>query len=93
MTYHDLRHSCASLLAAQGVPVEVARAILGHSDIRITLNVYTHVLDEQTRRAAAAMDGLFGAERTPPPPADGRTRRKAGGASRVDTGASKQEDG
>ena len=60
MRYHDLRHSCASFMAAQGVPAVTAKEILGHSDIRLTLNVYTHVLDEAKRKAAETMDRLFG---------------------------------
>lgn len=59
MRYHDLRHSAASFLAAQGVPITVAKEILGHSDIRLTANVYTHVLDAAKRDAADAMDRLF----------------------------------
>ena len=59
MRFHDLRHSCLSLLAAQGVPPRVAMEIAGHSDIRLTQNVYTHVFDEAKRHAATAMDSLF----------------------------------
>jgi integrase len=59
MRYHDLRHSCASFLAAMGVPITVAMDILGHSDVRLTANVYTHVLGDSKREAAAAMDRLF----------------------------------
>lgn len=59
MRFHDLRHSCLSLLAAQGIPARVAMAIAGHSDIRLTQNVYTHVYDEAKRQAADAMDRLF----------------------------------
>lgn len=58
--FHDLRHSCASLLAAQGVPARVAMDILGHSDIRITQNIYTHVFDESKREVAGVMDSVFG---------------------------------
>lgn len=61
MRYHDLRHSAASFLAAQGVPITVAKEILGHSDIRLTANVYTHILDQAKRDAADAMDRLFAA--------------------------------
>ena len=62
MRYYDLRRSAASLMAARGVPARVAMEILGHSDIRLTMNVYTHVLDESKRLAADAMDRLFGGE-------------------------------
>ena len=59
MRFHDLRHSCASLLAAQGVPARIAMELLGHSDIRLTQNIYTHVLDEATRQAVDVMDQVF----------------------------------
>ncbi len=60
--FHDLRHSCASFLAAEGVPARVTMEILGHSDIRLTQNIYTHVFDESKREAANAMERLFGEE-------------------------------
>ena len=56
MRFHDLRHSAASFLGADGVPVEVAKAILGHTDVRLTLNLYRHVQPEEYDRAAAAME-------------------------------------
>jgi integrase len=59
MRFHDLRHSCASLLAAQGIPARVAMEILGHSDIRLTQNIYTHIFDEAKQHAADVMDRLF----------------------------------
>jgi integrase len=34
--FHDLRHACISLLAAQGVPLKVIAEIVGHSDVRLT---------------------------------------------------------
>ena len=58
--FHDLRHSCASLLAAQGVPARVAMEVLGHSDIRITQNIYTHVFDEARHEATDAIDRALG---------------------------------
>jgi integrase len=59
-TPHELRHSAASLLIAQGVPVKTISETLGHSSIRVTLDVYGHLLDEGKRAAADAMDALFG---------------------------------
>jgi integrase len=56
MSFHDLRHSAASFLGAGGVPVEVAKAILEHPDLRLTLNLYRHVQPEEYNRAAAAME-------------------------------------
>jgi integrase len=52
---HELRHSCASILLAQGVPIEVVSRVLGHSSIRITADVYGHILDPQRQQAAEAM--------------------------------------
>jgi integrase len=49
---HDLRHTAASLLLAQGVPARVVMEILGHSQVSITLNTYTHVAPEVSRAAA-----------------------------------------
>ena len=59
LTFHELRHSCASLLAAQGVPAHEIARLLGHSDVRLTLNRYTHAFDEGRRRVAQAMEGVL----------------------------------
>ena len=56
MRFHDLRHCAASFLGADGVPVEVTKALLGHTDIRLTLNLYRHIQPEEYERAAAAME-------------------------------------
>jgi integrase len=53
--FYDLRHSCATLLLVQGVPARVVMEILGHSQIGLTMNTYTHVLPELTRAAAGGM--------------------------------------
>lgn len=58
--FHDLRHSCASLLASAGVPARVAMDILGHTNISTTMNIYTRVFDDAKRQAADVMDRLFG---------------------------------
>lgn len=42
--FHDLRHSCATVLLAQGVPARVVMEMLGHSQISVTMNTHTHVL-------------------------------------------------
>jgi integrase len=58
---HELRHSAASLLIAQGVPLKLVSETLGHSSIRITADVYGHLLDEAGAIPAAAMaDALWG---------------------------------
>lgn len=60
LRFHDLRHSAISFLAAAAVPIEVAQRIAGHSDARLTANVYRHILPEEHDRAAEAMDKRFG---------------------------------
>jgi hypothetical protein len=54
-TLHELRHSCASLLLAMGVPLEVVSETLGHSSIRVTKDVYGHLLAPARAAAADAM--------------------------------------
>jgi integrase len=56
--FHDLRHSSASLLLSQGVPViEVSRR-LGHSRASITLDVYGHLIPGMQSQAAEMLDDL-----------------------------------
>jgi integrase len=56
---HDLRHFCASLLLAQGVPLKVVSEILGHSQINITADLYTHVLPSLRREAFDLMNSIM----------------------------------
>ena len=56
---HDLRHFCASLLLAQGVPLKAVSDILGHTQISITADLYTHVLPAMKREAVDLMDSLL----------------------------------
>ena len=58
--FHDLRHTCASLLLAQGVQPRVVMETLGHSGISITMDLYTHVMPEQQRQAADQMQSVLG---------------------------------
>ena len=57
--FHDLRHCCASLLLAQGVPPRVVMEILGHSDIRLTMNTYSHVMPVLQQEAATLMEAFL----------------------------------
>ena len=60
--FHDLRHSCASLLLANDVPMKQIQEWLGHSDFSTTANVYAHLECNSKRLSAAAMtNGLQGA--------------------------------
>jgi integrase len=56
---HDLRHTCASLLLAQGVAPRVVMEILGHSQIAVTMNIYSHVLPAVEREAADRMNAAL----------------------------------
>lgn len=58
--FHDLRHTCASLLLAQGVPARVVMDVLGHSQLAITTDLYSHVMPTALREAADAMDRALG---------------------------------
>lgn len=61
---HELRHSAASLTLAEQVPIEVVSRVLGNSSIRITADVYGHILVPQRQHAADAMArSLWGEER------------------------------
>jgi len=59
LRFHDLRHSTATLLMAQGVHPRAIMELLGHSSITVTMNVYGHVLPAMMRDAAAKMDAIF----------------------------------
>jgi integrase len=58
--FHDLRHTCATLLLRQGVNPKYVQELLGHADISLTLNTYSHVLPDMGDAAAAAMDAALG---------------------------------
>lgn len=57
--FHDLRHCCASLLLAQGVPARVVMDILGHTQIATTMDLYSHVMPAAQRDAADLMDAIL----------------------------------
>ena len=57
--FHDLRHACASLLLTQGVHPRVVMEMLGHSQISLTMNTYSHVLPSLQRDAADKLDSLM----------------------------------
>ena len=56
---HDLRHSCATLLLMQGVSPRVVMETLGHSQVSLTLNTYSHVLPALQEDAASKMDAIL----------------------------------
>ena len=59
MRFHDLRHSCASLLLANGVPLKQIQEWLGHSDFSTTANIYAHLdYSSKLTSADAMLNGL-----------------------------------
>lgn len=57
--FHDLRHCCATLLLVQGVHPRLVMETLGHSEIGVTMNTYSHVLSELRRETAVQMDAVL----------------------------------
>ena len=60
ITLHDLRDTHASLLAANGVPLEVVSKRLGHSSIGVTAGRYLHVYSDRDAAAACVFDTFCG---------------------------------
>jgi integrase len=59
LRFHDLRHSAATLLLAQGVHARYIMELFGHSTISLTMNTYGHVLEEMQRDTARQTDAIF----------------------------------
>ena len=58
--FHDLRHTCATLLLTKGVHPKIVSEMLGHSSVAITLDVYSHVIPGLGDAAALAMEDALG---------------------------------
>jgi integrase len=54
--FHDLRHTCATILLSKGVHPKFVQELLGHSTISITIDTYTHVLPGMNGGTADALD-------------------------------------
>ncbi len=59
ITFHDLRHTAASLMLDHHIPIVEVSRILGHSQVSITLDIYAHIIREDDSRAADLMDQLL----------------------------------
>jgi integrase len=57
--FHDLRHSCLSLLAQRGEPIRDLQALAGHATAAFTLQRYTHHYDASAKRTADAMSKIM----------------------------------
>jgi integrase len=58
--FHDLRHTAATLMLGQNVNVKVVSEMLGHSQIAVTLDLYSHVTPTMQRQAVEALDAVLG---------------------------------
>jgi integrase len=54
--FHELRHTCATLLLSRDIKVKVVSEMLGHASVGITLDTYSHVLPDMQLEAARVMD-------------------------------------
>jgi integrase len=57
--FHDLRHSCASLLLSLGVPAKLVQETLGHSTYQLTMDTYSHMIPALRNEVASRMDEIF----------------------------------
>ena len=60
ITFHDLRHTCASLLFQRNVHPKFVQELLGHASVAITLDTYSHMLPGMGGEAASAMGEALG---------------------------------
>ncbi len=60
MRFHDFRHSAATLLLGMGVHPKIVSELLGHTQIGITLDLYSHVTATMQRDAVQAFEELLG---------------------------------
>jgi integrase len=58
--FHDLRHTCATLLLGRGVHPKFVQELLGHATIAMTLDTYSHYLPSMGDQAAGAMGEALG---------------------------------
>jgi integrase len=58
--FHDLRHSAATFLLAEGFTLEDVKNLLGHNTIVLTSNTYGHVLEQRKREVARGMNAVLG---------------------------------
>lgn len=59
ITIYGLRHSSASLMAAMGIPLLLVSRTMGHADIKLTANVYSHLFDDAQKAVDEKFDAFF----------------------------------
>jgi integrase len=60
--FHDLRHTAATLHLVQGASPRLVMELLGHSQIAVTMNTYSHVLPTRRKKVASRMEAILMAE-------------------------------
>jgi integrase len=83
LRFHNLRHTCASLLIAQGASVKAVQAQLGHASATVTLDRYGHLFPDELQRLADRLQEAYGdavtdPARTEPPETVPLERKEAG---------------
>ena len=58
--FHDLRDSAASLVIAAGVELVEVSMLLGHSELRVNADLYSHLQKQTAAKAARRMDAILG---------------------------------
>ncbi len=66
LRFHDLRHTCAALLIAQGAHPKAIQVHLGHSSIQVTMDRYGHLFPDALEQLADRLDAARAAARTDP---------------------------
>ncbi len=57
--FHDLRHSAATILLGMGVHPKIVQELLGHSNISMTMDIYSHVFPSMQQDAMDKLDKMF----------------------------------
>ena len=57
--FHELRHTAATLMLGRGINPKIVSEMLGHAQISVTLDLYSHVTPTMQREAAEALDAVF----------------------------------
>ena len=60
VTFHGLRHTAATFMIKNNVPISAVSGVLGHAQISTTLNIYTHVIEDTKKTAISVMSDVFG---------------------------------
>jgi integrase len=58
-TFHSLRHTFCTILAKQGVPLKTTSVLMGHSDISVTAQIYTHVDNQEMKKGIEKLSVYF----------------------------------